>query len=331
MSITNRSAIGEARRAATRMATDLGFGETQIGKLAIVAAEAATNLVMHAQQGRMLLQALRRDDQDWIELITVDAGPGIADVGAALRDGFSTAGTAGQGLGAISRLSELFDIYSLPGVGTAVLARVRGTPALTKLACGASERLLVGAVNTPMPGENVCGDSWAVSLGPDRVVMMLVDGLGHGPQASDAAVEARMVFVENASRSVVEILELAHRALRKTRGAAMAITELDVPRRVARFAGVGNIAGTIFSAESTRGMVSYSGIVGREIRKLQEFTYPFPPGAIAMMHSDGIASRCTVNTFPGLLQRHPSLLAGMVWREYMRGTDDATLVIAREE
>lgn len=331
LDVRDLSGVGEARRLAADLAFNLGFSETQRGNLAIIVTEAATNLAQHAQDGRLLLQVLRQDDVDWIEVLALDKGPGMPDVQRCMQDGYSTAGTAGQGLGAIRRLADFFDLYSMPGIGTALLARVCSKPNNRPCATDTSPPpLLVSAVNMPMPGERFSGDSWAASLQSDRSLLMVVDGLGHGPQASEAAVEARRVFLENRSRELLDIFDAAHGALRKTRGAAMAITEVRIDHRIVRFAGVGNIAGVVWSPPNSRSMVSHNGIVGHELRKLQDFTYPFPQGSLIMMYSDGLTSHCNFNAYPGLLPRHPALMAAMLYRDCARGRDDATILVARE-
>lgn len=328
----NLSLVGEARRAATDLASDLAFTPTQQGNLAIVVTEAATNLAQHTQGGQVVLQGLRIDNVDWIEVLAIDQGPGMADVGRCLQDGYSTAGTRGQGLGAIARLSDLFDIYSMPGIGTALLARVCSQPAGTKprTAAPPPQSLRMGVVNVPAPGERYSGDSWAAFHGLDRSLFMVADGLGHGPQASEAALEARRIFLNSVSRPPIEILDAAHAALRKTRGAAMAIAEVRLDQRLLHFAGVGNISGTVWSGNSSRSMVSYNGTIGHTVRKIQAFTYPYPDGSLLIMCSDGLISHCDLEAFPGLKGRHPSLIAAMLYRSCTRGRDDATILVARE-
>lgn len=330
--VADLSLVGAARRAATDLANDLGFTETKQGNLAIVVTEAATNLVQHAGGGQVIMQGLRIEGADWIEVIAIDKGPGMADVNRCLQDGYSTAGTRGQGLGAIVRLSDLFDVYSIPRIGTALVARICSKPVAPGFhtAAGDSSPLLAGAVNVPKPGEHESGDSWAVCHQPDRSLVMMVDGLGHGPLASEAALEARRVFLENVSADLLDILDRAHSALHKTRGAAMAVAEVRIDQRLVRFAGVGNIAGTIWSAGNVRSMVSYNGIIGHEVRKLRDFAYPFPQGSLLMMYSDGLNSHCNFDAFPGLAARHPTLVAAMFYRDCARGRDDASIFVTRE-
>ena len=220
------SGPGEARRAAAALADRLGFSETERGELALIVTELATNLVRHGGGGTLILRPFPpgglHGPESGLEVLTLDRGPGMADVGRCLADGYSTAGSAGKGLGAVARLADLFEIHSEPGVGTAALARVYlGPPPLP-------ETLRIGAVHLPMPGEEVCGDAWAVDERPDRRRLLVVDGLGHGQFAAEASGEAVRVFRERADLPLEELVHALHAALRSTRGAALAIAEHDL-------------------------------------------------------------------------------------------------------
>src|SRR5215510_6617152 len=122
--IREASAVAEARREVTGLARAVGFDASKIGRVALVVTEAATNLVKHTPQGQVLARAFDRDGVAVIEVLALDQGPGIANVGESLRDGYSTSGGPGTGLGAMKRLSDEFDIYSVPGKGSALVAQL---------------------------------------------------------------------------------------------------------------------------------------------------------------------------------------------------------------
>jgi len=325
--ILESSQAGEARRIAIALASRLGFNETERGKVGIVVTEVANNLVRHAVDGKLLLQPLTRNNIEGIEILALDKGPGMSNISECLRDGFSTAGTPGTGLGAISRLSAFFDIYSVANVGTACLAQLWASPLPTSQP---DSHLESGVVCLPKTGEEISGDAWAIDQDSGRSLVLVADGLGHGPQAAQASREAVRIFQANLGRSPKEIVEAAHAALRSTRGAALAIAEVDVERLTVRFAGVGNISGTIFSPLKSNSMVSYNGTVGHEVRKIQEFVYQWPKGGLLVMHSDGLGTQWRLDRYPGLTAKHPSLMAGVLYRDFNRGRDDVTVLVARE-
>jgi anti-sigma regulatory factor (Ser/Thr protein kinase) len=323
--VIETSQVGEARRMALAIASGLNFNETERGKVGIVVTEIAGNLIKHAQEGELILRSLDVDDTGGLEILALDKGAGMDNVSQCLRDGFSTGGTPGTGLGAISRLADFFDIYSLPRVGTAVVAHLWATPPPKNLAA-----LKIGAVNIPLATEKACGDAWAViEVATGRHLVVVADGLGHGELAAEASYQAIRVAKKHYQCSPQEILELMHGELRSTRGAAVAIAQVDFNQQVVCFAGVGNIAGSIITSES-RSMVSYNGIVGHQIRRLQEFTYPFPLGATLILSSDGLATGWRIDKYPGLITKHPSLIAGVLYRDFKRLRDDVSVVVVRQ-
>jgi anti-sigma regulatory factor (Ser/Thr protein kinase) len=318
------SQAAEARRAAVAMADRLGFGQTAASKVALVVTEAATNLAKHGRRGLVVLRDVSRGGVGGLEVLALDRGPGIADVGRALTDGFSTAGSPGTGLGAIRRLSGLFDVHSLTEVGTVVLAQVWAG------AMPPAPAVEIGAIYLPHPGEEMCGDGWAVIPRVGGARILVVDGLGHGAVAADAARAAIRVFAESGRLTPGGQVEALHAGLRGTRGAAVAVADVDRQRRLVRFAGIGNIAGCVVAGTRPRHLVSHNGIAGHAARKIDEFTYPWPDGGVLVLHTDGLASRWDLARYPGILARHPSIVAGVLVRDFSRGRDDVTVVAARE-
>src|SRR5262245_32830329 len=189
--IREMSAVAEARRGVTGFARIIGFSESDIGRVALVVTEAATNLVKHTPQGQVLARAFDRDGVAAIEVLVLDQGPGITNVGESLRDGYSTAGSPGTGLGAIKRLSDEFDIYSTPGKGSALVSQLWSRRPASGIRPAPLE---IGAVCLPPPGEVACGDAWAVEWRGGHCVVLVADGLGHGGDAGAVAMAAVKVL-----------------------------------------------------------------------------------------------------------------------------------------
>lgn len=247
------------------------------------------------------------------------------DVDASLRDGHSTAGSPGTGLGAIVRQSHVTDIYSRAGLGTAVLARLETGPPSKRRAPPAARS---GAVSVPKSGENARGDAWCVQHDGTGSTLLVADGLGHGPVAAEAAHAAVRVFLAHHARPPGEILALMHAALRPIRGAAVAIARVDADRRVVVFAGVGNVAGTLVAGGCGRRMVTHNGTVGHTAKRIQEFTYAYEGPPLVILCSDGLGTSWSLDRYPGLAEHHPALIAGVLYRDYSRGRDDATVLVA---
>ena len=326
VTVADESQVGEARRMVTQAAHRVGLDETLTGNAALVVTEAATNIVKHAQRGEILLRAVANG----LELLALDRGPGIRDVGASLRDGYSTTGTRGNGLGAIRRMASTFDIYSAPGLGTGVLARITAPAATTAVGSREGQGFAVSAVSVPKAGETLNGDGWIHEETARGIRVLLVDGLGHGPVANEAAHAAIEAFRSAPGEGPAAAVETCHLAIRSTRGAALAVAEVDVRERLVRFAGIGNVAGSIWNGSISHHTVSINGTAGHGTIRLREFSYPWPSGGLLVMASDGLATRWSLEGYPGLAARDPALVAGILYRDHSRGRDDVTVVVARE-
>jgi len=324
--VDHASHLADARQTALELAARLGFDEDSAGRLALVVTEAGTNIVKHARGGQLVIRVLSVADTPVVDVLALDRGPGIADVARSLTDGYSTAGSAGTGFGALCRLSSTFDIYSRAGAGTAVLARV----AARRAPADARKGLQTEGLAVAKPGEDVCGDAWAEQPRIDGTMVLVADGLGHGPGAAEASRAAVAAFLGSRDPSPANRLQDVHLALRSTRGAAAAVADVDRARGVVRFAGLGNITGAIVTPEASRQMVSRDGTAGVIATRLPELTYPWSPDAVLVVYSDGLTSHLSLASYPGLLQRHPSLIAGVLYRDFARGRDDATVVVCKE-
>ena len=324
--ITDPTHANEARRHAARYADEAKLGEKEGGGLALVVTEMVTNVVRHAGNGTLLLEAILENGNSGVRVLALDKGPGIRDIGGAMRDGYSTAGTPGNGLGAMKRLSHTFDICTAPGMGTAVLSEFwsKKTNSLHNVPID------IGVVSVPIKGEQVCGDGWATRKNADSVHLMVVDGLGHGTQAAEAAREAERVFVASSAVSPIPILQDSHDSLKKTRGAAMAVASLHFDKRFISYAGVGNIGSSIVKPSgNSRGMASHNGTLGHHLARIQEFCFPWDDDSILVMHSDGLKFGWDLKQYPGIWSKHPNLIAGLLFRDFSRGRDDVTVLIAK--
>jgi anti-sigma regulatory factor (Ser/Thr protein kinase) len=323
--VTDPTHAGEARRHAAVCAEHENLGESETGSLAIAVTEMATNLVKHAGSGTMVVESITQNGSSGVRVLALDKGPGIRDLTTALRDGYSTAGTSGSGLGAIKRLSHTFDIYTAPGLGTAVLSEFwpRKKNGLH------SSPIEVGVVSVPIKGEDVCGDGWGVRKTAESMLLMVVDGLGHGILASDAAREAERIFTGLRGDSPTPVLQDSHDALKKTRGAAMAVASLHFETQLVSFAGVGNIGSSIVTPEASRGLASHNGTVGHQLHRIQEFTFPWSANSILVMYSDGLKSSWDLKSYPGIWSKHPGLIAAILYRDFTRERDDVTVLVAK--
>jgi hypothetical protein len=109
----------------------------------------------------------------------------------------------------------------------------------------------------------------------------------------------------------------------------VSVARIEFRESRVRFAGLGNVAGTVVAAGKLHTMVSHSGTAGHEARHIREFQYPWTSDSLIVMHSDGLSSHWDLASFPGLLHRHPSVVSGVLYREAARERDDACVMVGK--
>ena len=321
--VEDASAIGACRSAGVALATRLRFPAPRVDEIALAVTEAASNLHKHAREGSLLVRIGRDADPPGIELVTIDAGPGLRDAGAALRDGHSTAGTLGIGLGTIRRLADFYELYSVPSHGTVLVGRF--WPARRQVT------IRYAGLTRPMSGEAECGDNFGAATtgttAAGTVTGVLCDGLGHGPLAAAAAAAAIAAVLEDTTPGPAALVERAHSRMGHTRGGAIGIVQ--VTGTTVLFAGLGNVTATILADGSRKGMLSVPGIAGHQARAIRQFDYVAGPGAAVILHSDGLSSRWEVGALPGLAGRDPLVIAAALLAEAGTRRDDASILVLK--
>lgn len=366
-----------ARGAAAALGRRVGLGDRRTAELVLATTELATNVRKHSTDGSILLRVVRTPQVAGVELVVTDGGPGIADVPAALRDGMSTTGTLGIGLGAVTRLADVFDVHSRPGHGTLQLARFWPRP----LAFPPDAEPAVGGLTRPISGEVVCGDAWGAKTDPgdaepteaplrrrspdgavdwaaltgtapaaagngqrrarpvhsatpgteEATLVMMCDGLGHGPMAALAGQAALKAFRTGRARMPDQIIQEMHRALHGTRGVAAAVVRIEPRNGRLLFCGVGNITAALVTSQTRGNLLSHPGIVGgRPMPSLRTYEHSLPEHGALVMHSDGLNERWTPADLAGLLPHRPPTIAAGLLRLAGTRRDDASVVVAKD-
>lgn len=316
--IIDSSQVGHARRTAQQLAEAQGFDPVDAGRVALAVTELASNQLKHAGHGELHLRVVPSGQVSGIEVIAVDRGPGF-DIERCMQDGFSTRGTQGIGLGAVSRQADVFDMHA-DGRGTVILSRFYPRGSKTRdIRFGASQHSLL---NDP-----ACGDVWSLVIRSGHLSALVVDGLGHGSEAELAARAGESAFLRAPFDPGAAVLDEMHHSMKGTRGGAVAIAQFDSHRDTLRFVGIGNIGATVIGEERSHGLASHPGIVGLQYRKAQAFEHPNATGSLLVMYSDGLQSRWNLRDYPGLVYRHPAVIAALLHRDYCRGRDDVTVLV----
>ncbi|MFJ9249179.1 ATP-binding protein [Streptomyces sp. NPDC101776] len=325
-----------ARGAAAALARRIGLSSHRAAEVALAVTEAATNVQRHAVDGALLLRVVRSGDEAGVEFLTVDSGPGMTDISASLADGTSSAGTLGIGLGAVSRLADHFDLHSVPRRGTVMTARFWPRTVDGRSVVTSQNMSPAAGVTRPISGESVCGDAWAVRTVADdgdparpTLLLMLCDGLGHGPLAARASQAAVRAFHDTSDLSPEGVLNAVHAALRGTRGGAVAVARIEPAARRVLYCGIGNVSGFLLGDGPRRALLSAPGIVGAHMRRLRTFEEPLPDHGALVMHSDGLTERWDAGSLPGLRGHSALVAAAELLREAGVRRDDASVVVVK--
>lgn len=304
---------------------NVGMNEARIAEVDIITAEMTSNLFKYADGGEILFGTFNENGVQYVELISIDKGPGMRNPARMIQDGMSTSKTLGAGLGSIKRLSDTFDLYSLVDWGTIVLSRIYiGIKPLVQ------KGLIMRPIVISKAGEKVSGDGFVFKSSGKSFKLMLGDGLGHGPAANLAVNEAAKVFKVFPDSSPVETLRFIHSSIKKTRGMVANITSFDSTKGEWSSAGIGNISAKWIGPVSSRNQMSYNGIVGHNIpNTMNDQLLNVSEYNQLVLCSDGIKTRWETSKYPGILNHDPSILAAAIYKDHARHTDDMSVIVIK--
>jgi len=188
-----------------------------------------------------------------------------------------------------------------------------------------------GVASRPLPGEVVCGDRHLIKPTTDGVLAAVVDGLGHGDEATAAAKTAIAVLESHAEESLTSLVKRCHEALTKTRGAVMTLARLRWLGSELTWLGVGNVEAIMLRADrqakarSDRVLLR-SGLVGYQLPVLRATTLALAPDDLLIFATDGIDAGFN----EGLVYSDsPQQLADGILERHFKGHDDALVLVVR--
>ena len=339
--VADPSHVHAAVAMADAAAAHAGLTPADRASCALIATELATNLARHARDGQLVASATEPGPAAWVQLAALDSGPGIPDVDAAMADGYSTANSLGGGLGACRRAAGVFDLYTARGAGTTIIARIGPGSSLTPPS--PSGPIRVGGVLAARPGERESGDAWGVLWRAGTITVVIMDGLGHGPEAAQAAANGlRELVVPAGADDPLALLGRLDRRLAGGRGAVAAVARMSADEFT--FSGIGNIGarlgangapaaraewtGRAARTAGAHGLVSSMGTLGLGQRlRPQAFVAPWREYSLFTAHTDGVRSSWDLSRYPGLAGHDPAVMAALIWRDAATRGDDAAVVV----
>jgi anti-sigma regulatory factor (Ser/Thr protein kinase) len=317
----DEASVSVAREAVRAAGAALGLDRELIEAVAIAASELTTNQLCHARRGQIAVRAIARGGVPGLEVIAADHGNGIPDPALAGPGPSST--SLGAGLSGARRMTQEMDVDVRWGQGTCVRVRAFAQPV--------PRRREVGVVGRPFPEERGSGDHAVFTRDGDVLLCAVIDGIGHGPLAADAAERAGATILEQPRSGLDAILAACDAALVDTRGAVAAVARIDETAGTIEHAGIGNITSRVERYRDARVLLTTPSALGRRgpKRKPVVETTPIAPDQALILYTDGLTSRASAAQEGELLHEHPVVIAQWLFEEFARDTDDALVLVAR--
>ena len=336
MAIVESYNVAVARRKIAEIAKDVGFDKKAIEEISIVVTELGVNLLEHfAISGRIKCSYIKEGKREGLQIVSIDEGPGIANIKAGLEDGVSSTGSLGIGLGAVRRLmsdlkidssTEEQKIINYRRIGTKIVAK-KFLPSKQNYKDKSSKETRYGIFTRSKIGESYNGDNYFLKHFEDKTLISVIDGLGHGKEASIASKKAVIYLNENYFKKLEEIIHELHELLKHSRGVAISLALINDTEGSLEYLGIGNVMTKIFNSPEPIRPINYNGTVGMALRSFKILSYSWRVGNIIIMTSDGISSKYDIADGQSLINQHPMLIAKYIFNTFSKEYDDATILV----
>lgn len=330
--VQSESAAILLRSKLAAIAQRLGFSELKRASMALVVSEMVSNQVKHAG-GKGMLQIWQQPGPV-LDILSLDYGPGIANLALAEEDGYSSVNTLGKGLGSIRRLSDQAHVYTQQEShgrekrwnGTALLARFCPHG---KQDCQDAEKhpaLKIGLYSRSLSDDRYNGDRIYVRQDHETLRWMHLDGLGHGEHAEKATADLAGLLQHYDAPA--EMLAAVDRQLHNSRGAVAIIGELGLGSRALHILGVGDMHAHVLEQGGMHTVSFAPGVLGKEHKSPEVTSLKLDQRCVVVTASDGIRRNWDVSNFPGLFNLHPQLIAYVLGNIMGRISDDQSVCVA---
>jgi anti-sigma regulatory factor (Ser/Thr protein kinase) len=305
-----------------------GFSESRIAEVDIIISELTSNLVKHAKGGELLFRvSMENNGRPALEIVCIDEGAGIPNLKLMVKDGVSTVKTLGHGLGAIQRLSDFCQIYSLVNWGTIIYSKILSFKEPTQVRKNIIE---LKPFFVPKSGQDVSGDGYYVKNLNNETHIFFGDALGHGKEAWKVISIAIESFKNCKENEPIEMLRCIHNDTRRTRGLVGTVAILNHTTRQWRICGIGNILTKLYSGSSEKNFRPYNGVIGMNIpTSLNSHVFEAENNQYLIMCSDGIKTRWDFSKFSAMYRYDLMVLAATLYKDLTRRSDDASIMLGR--
>lgn len=328
--VNHSSDVNLAARKGKAICKEAGFSAQETEEIALAVKELASNLVKYADQGVLVFKKLEEGGQTGIQIESIDQGPGIADVEEAFEDGFSTGGSLGVGLGTVNRLMDEVEIttHSTYSGGTHIVCK-----RLQRVHKKTTNRfsLDVGAHSRPLPGHRANGDAFVIKEWENQLFVSLIDGVGHGRLAYQAAQKACNYLLSHYDQPFENIIRGLERTCRSSRGVVLLMLRFDLERHELVSTGIGNIETRITGTLEPDNIISRRGIVGLNKVSPVVRNHHWESDFMMILHSDGIEThRANKGDNFANSGQPASEISRQLLHSFSKDSDDATVIVIKK-
>jgi anti-sigma regulatory factor (Ser/Thr protein kinase) len=326
IAIYDEASVSSTRQRVRAVGSGLNLDTETIESAALITSELAHNQLVHARRGYIAVKPIERRDVTGLEITAADTGPGITNLGDAIKDKtLRHSGSLGAGLEAVYRIADEVEFDSRIDEGTCIVARKFRTRPVA-LCCE------VAIMGRPCPGEGISGDDSFYVQSESGFFAAVADGLGHGPEAREASNRAVETLIANAESGLAQVVTTLNRELAATRGCAMSIVRFNKHDRAIECTSLGDVHAHIYKLREANFFASTPFIVGDGELPKQRIRIEkgiAEPGAVLVMFSDGLKSRTSLKGQLEVLRQPAIAIAQHLLENDSRPDDDALVLVAR--
>lgn len=313
-----------AQQTARQIAETLGFAARPSEEIVQVVSELASHMARHAGSGVLTLRLLSDGERRGIEVEAEDHDPGMSHPEHLFRQGGATSAVLDAELVAVQRLMDEREISSTARLGTRILCRRWVGPHPDPAVVRPWE---VGIATRPFHRAAANGDAFVIQECEGRLLAGVIDGLGHGESAEQAALAAQAYIQSHYDFPLDRLFLGVNSACHGTRGVVMGLARLESTTMTT--ANVGNIEMRAWAGTKRFEIAVQRGFLGTRQDYVGVQEHRWDPDWMLVFHSDGVRGQWQWSDFPGLEHQPPQAVANQLLEALAKDEDDATVLVVK--